>query len=211
MPHPAAPRPRARLMGRPHHPAGPDAEPMRACSFRESSRGKDLAALRSHADRGFAAIDARPRRLSAARIQSPSAAATLPLRHLDRVPTPRGRASAGHLPTHLGFSPLPMCATARGKESGGGEKGVVQRVAADVPLLGVVHERVEPDLSPHGEGNVRVGRETGAVREAEHHRVHLPDAAFFVKSATTTSPSPLGNFWPSGTFGPLPAHLIADS
>jgi hypothetical protein len=113
MPHPAAPRPRARLMGRPHHPAGPDAEPMRACSFRESSRGKDPAALRSHADRGFAAIDARPRRLSAARIQSPSAAATLPLRHLDGCLHPEGEPLLATYQPTWGF-PLFLCAPPQG-------------------------------------------------------------------------------------------------
>jgi hypothetical protein len=63
----------------------------------------------------------------------------------------------------------------------------VHHVAAGVPLLEAVRERVEPDLSPRGEGNVRVGQETGAAREAEHHHVHLPGVAFFVKPVTTTS------------------------
>jgi hypothetical protein len=63
----------------------------------------------------------------------------------------------------------------------------VHRVAADVPLLGVVCEQVQPDFSPRGEGNIRVGRETGAARETEHHRVRLPGTVFFVKPATTTS------------------------
>jgi hypothetical protein len=65
----------------------------------------------------------------------------------------------------------------------------VRRVAAGVPLLEAVHERVEPDLSPRREGNVRVGRETIAALEAEHRRVRLPGFAFFVKTATTTSPT----------------------
>jgi hypothetical protein len=65
----------------------------------------------------------------------------------------------------------------------------VRHVATDVPLLGAVRERVEPDLSPRGEGNVHVEREAGAAQEVEHRRVCLPGAAIFVKPATTTSPT----------------------
>jgi hypothetical protein len=65
----------------------------------------------------------------------------------------------------------------------------VRRVAVGVPLLEVARERVEPDLSSCEEGSVCIGRETGAMREAEHRRARLPGAVFFVKPATTTSPT----------------------
>jgi hypothetical protein len=65
----------------------------------------------------------------------------------------------------------------------------MRRVAAGTPLLEVARERVEPDLLPHEEGSVRIGQKTGAAQEVEHRRVRLPGAAFFIKPATTTSPT----------------------
>jgi hypothetical protein len=65
----------------------------------------------------------------------------------------------------------------------------VRRAAADVPLLGTVRERVEPDLSPRGEGSIHVERKAGAVQEAGRRRERLPGAATFIKPAMTTSPS----------------------
>jgi hypothetical protein len=73
----------------------------------------------------------------------------------------------------------------RGK-SGGGEGRAEHRVA---PLLGVIHDQVESDLSPHVEEDVRVGRETEAAQEVERRRVRLPRAAILVRSATTTPPT----------------------
>jgi hypothetical protein len=63
----------------------------------------------------------------------------------------------------------------------------VRRAAADVPLLGAVRERVEPDLLPRGEGSVCVEWEAGALKEAGRRRERLPGATTFVKPATTTS------------------------
>jgi hypothetical protein len=65
----------------------------------------------------------------------------------------------------------------------------VRRVAADVPLLWAILERVEPDLSQRGEGSVRLKREAGAVQEAGHRHARLPDAVTFVRPATTPSPT----------------------
>jgi hypothetical protein len=49
-------------------------------------------------------------------------------------------------------------------EDGRGE--AVRCVATDVPLLGTIRDRVEPDLLPREEESVHVGRETGAEQEA---------------------------------------------
>jgi hypothetical protein len=58
-----------------------------------------------------------------------------------------------------------------------------------VPLLGVVRDQVELDLSPCEEGDVCVGRKTRAAQEAERRRVRLPGAAIFTRPATTTPPT----------------------
>jgi hypothetical protein len=51
----AWPRLHSRPMGRPHHPTGPDAEPLRAHTrLGKPPRGKDPFALRSHTTRGSA-------------------------------------------------------------------------------------------------------------------------------------------------------------
>jgi hypothetical protein len=40
---------------------------------------------------------------------------------------------------------------------------------------------VEPDLPPHEEGDIRVGRKTGAAQEAERRRVRRPGTAIFTR------------------------------
>jgi hypothetical protein len=111
--------PCARLMGRP--PARLAQMPSHCAHVhaRESPKGeKDLFALHSHADRGLAGhrrAATSPLRL---RVQSPCAETSLSLRRLDWVPTPRGRASAGHPPTRIGVFPFPEFAAAKGGEKG---------------------------------------------------------------------------------------------
>jgi hypothetical protein len=83
-------------------------------------RGKVPFALRSYADRGFAGHRRAATLPLHSRVQSPSEAASLPLRRLDRVPTPRDRTPAGLPPTALGFSHSPVPPP---REEGDEEKG----------------------------------------------------------------------------------------
>jgi hypothetical protein len=87
------PRPCVRLMGQPHRPAGPDAEPQcRRTRLGKPPRGKDPSALGTTTSGALPDNEVHPRRSPHLCIQSPSAAASLPSHRLDRAPTPQTRA-----------------------------------------------------------------------------------------------------------------------
>jgi hypothetical protein len=149
-----APRPCAR-MGRPGRRAGTQAELTRA-PMTQSGRFRkgEFPLLPSAGDAkgARAATGGWPRRHPGVASNWGAPATDLPLHRLDRDPKgDPGTLAAPHRPT-WGFPPFPVCAAARGKVSGGGEEGVVRRVAADVPLLGVVRGRVEPTGRRAGRG-----------------------------------------------------------
>jgi hypothetical protein len=119
----ARPRPCARLMGRP--PALLARTPSRYTRVhaRKSPKGeKDPLAFQSHADRGLAGNRRATTSPLRPRVQSPCAKTSLPLRRLDRVPTPRRRASTGHPPTRIGVFPLLGSPPWKEERRGSGER-----------------------------------------------------------------------------------------
>jgi hypothetical protein len=114
---------------------------------------------------------------------------SLPLRRFDRTPTTPGAEPLSQAKTHWGFPFLgspPRKEKRRGEvgEVGEGEeergRGGSARDAAGAPRPEAVRVHGEPYQSPRRRG-------AGTEQEVERRREHLHRAAFFAKSATTTS------------------------
>jgi hypothetical protein len=175
-------------MGRPHRPAGPDAEPLRTRTrLGKPPREKDPSAPGTTTSRAPPAIEVQPRHSPHPRIQSPSTAASLPSRRLDQAPTPRTRAPllVSH---HLlwGFSQFPCSTTERGE---GGERGRRRGAPPPAPRRGdrsaVRDQGTGAEEGRHRDDDVR--REEQSRHAAAVHHYTAPPV--FPEPATTTPPT----------------------